>query len=859
MKKILNRNSKFLIIIIAIISLFAILIANLTQNVSFAIAMEIDAPQYEDKIYCTTTIEDEFDDDCVLVVIDKYNSEINKKYDLNFFGAQEIKSITDLMCFDGNIDKKELLNRKEFRQILKLELSEPSKQNVLNLIHKLENIDGIMWAGPSHYLQHTTLPNCADGTRYSDLWGLNGEYGINAEEAWNITTGSSSVRVGIIDTGVYEHVDLAGNLTEGWNVLSEDTEQLDNVGHGTHVAGIIGATGDNVDGVVGVAPNVTIVPIQAAVGLPIPLLNIVIPLLTEDTCVSALEWAIDNNIDIINFSIGSFNETVALKAAMSNYTGLFVCAAGNGALNQDTNNYEGVDTDETPHYPSSYTYGESFSDRVISVGAMDINGEMAYFSNYGNRTVDIFAPGVNILSTVPTDISSSGYALMSGTSMATPYVTGAAALLYSKLLSNSHNLTRSEISAIIKQTLIENAKYNSSLNGKCDANGNLNVYEALYNLPYRSVLSGFGYNDSWYKWNGKVDLKIDKVNSFYIDSDENLVFTKSTNLSFSVGTERAYNAWNKITSTLNFELKNSSDEIIQINGLDAFESDVTVGLVSNVSYVNRSFTIDTADLSNDTYTLTLKSRSTRKGSYYSHTRTFTFRVSKSCITDGSLITLADGTQKAVEELTGDENLLVWNMLTGTFDSAPILFIDSDPSSVYEVINLTFSDGTTVKVIDEHAFWDFDLNEYVFLRNDAARYIGHYFNKQTTDGNGNMIYTAVQLMSVTVAQEYTTAWSPVTFGHLCYYVNGMLSMPGATEGLINIFEVDPTTMKYDETAMATDVAQYGLFTYEEFYSLVPVPEYVFNAFNGQYLKVAIGKGLITIGQINELFVKYAEFF
>ena len=233
--------------------------------------------------------------------------------------------------------------------------------------------------------------------------------------------------------------------------------------------------------------------------------------------------------------------------------------------------------------------------------------------------------------------------------------------------------------------------------------------------------------------------------------------------------------------------------------------------------------------------------------------------SSQCVAEGTLITLSDGTQVAVEDLTGEEELLVWNLETGSFDSAPILFIDSDPSAVYEIIRLRFSDGTEVKVIDEHAFWDVTLNEYVFLRNDAALYIGHVFSKQSEDGAGNLIRTNVTLVAVDVYSEQTTAWSPVTYGHLCFYVNGMLSMPGATEGLINIFEVDALTMAYDPISFAADVQTYGLFTYEEFAALLPVPEAIFEAFNGQYLKVSIGKGLITLDRLAELIGRYAAFF
>lgn len=229
----------------------------------------------------------------------------------------------------------------------------------------------------------------------------------------------------------------------------------------------------------------------------------------------------------------------------------------------------------------------------------------------------------------------------------------------------------------------------------------------------------------------------------------------------------------------------------------------------------------------------------------------------SCIAAGSLITLADGSQKKVEDLTGEELLLVWNLETGSFDTAPIVFIDSDAECEYEIINLIFSDGTEVKVISEHAFWDYDLNEYVYLDRYAGKYIGHWFNKQTTDEGGNFVNIAVQLVDVVITYEVTTAYSPVTYSHLCYYVNGMLSMPGGISGLFNIFEVDPDTMMYDREAMEADIAEYGLFTYEDFEGLIS--EEVFEAFNGKYLKVAIGKGILTWDDIFYLVERYSQFF
>ncbi len=231
----------------------------------------------------------------------------------------------------------------------------------------------------------------------------------------------------------------------------------------------------------------------------------------------------------------------------------------------------------------------------------------------------------------------------------------------------------------------------------------------------------------------------------------------------------------------------------------------------------------------------------------------------SCLAAGALITLADGTQKPVEALTGDEMLLVWNMYTGQYDIAPILFIDCDAMQNYTIINLSFSNGETVKVISEHGFWDYNLNQYVYLDRDAAQYIGHWFSSQTTDEYGNMVAMRVQLLDVTIQTEMTVAYSPVTYGHLCYFVNGMLSMPGGIEGLFNIFEVDAETMSYDRGLMQEDIGRYGLFTYEEFAEFFPVSQEVFEAFNGQYLKVAIGKGLIDIVTLETLVSRYAEFF
>lgn len=277
----------------------------------------------------------------------------------------------------------------------------------------------------------------------------------------------------------------------------------------------------------------------------------------------------------------------------------------------------------------------------------------------------------------------------------------------------------------------------------------------------------------------------------------------------------------------------------------------TTASVTETFELHRSYVTGKITLFNPNYT----GSATYSDGYIS----ISYTKDPACVAAGTMITLADGSMVPVESLTGNEMLLVWNLYTGDFDIAPILFIDQHALSNYKIINLHFSDGTQVKVIDEHAFWDFDLNKYVFLREDANQYVGHWFNKQTIDANGDKIWTRVQLTNVAITEEYTSAWSPVTYGHLCVYVNGMLSMPGATEGLINIFEVDGNTMQIDQQLFSTDIATYGLFTYEEFAKLYPIPESIFEAFNGEYLKVSIGKGLIDYENLGELIERYSALF
>ena len=213
----------------------------------------------------------------------------------------------------------------------------------------------------------------------------------------------------------------------------------------------------------------------------------------------------------------------------------------------------------------------------------------------------------------------------------------------------------------------------------------------------------------------------------------------------------------------------------------------------------------------------------------------------SCIAAGTLVTLADGTQKKVEDLTMEDILLVFNHETGEYEPAGIIFIENDGWDYYNVITLTFSDGTTTKIIYEHALFDLTLNGYVYItEQNYADFIGHEFAMQGEDG-----FERVTMTDATLAVEYTGCFSLVTVYHLNYFIDGLFSIPGGISGLFNIFEYGDDLV-YDAEKMQADIEKYGLFTYEDFEEFLPYEFYL--AFPASYLKVSIGKGMMTFDHI-----------
>ncbi|MGH9867392.1 MAG: S8 family serine peptidase [Candidatus Polarisedimenticolia bacterium] len=346
-------------------------------------------------------------------------------------------------------------------------------ESVEEAVARLRDDPRVAWVEPNYIVRIDTAPG---DPRYPELWGLNntgqdgGEPGadIDAERAWDITTGSRAVRVAVIDTGVdYEHPDLSANIwtnpgevpgngldddgngfmddVHGYDFANDDPDPRDDHGHGSHVAGTIGAVGNNGIGVAGVCWQVSLVPVKflssAGTG-------------TTDDAIAAVEYATVLGVDVMNNSWGGgfFSEALAEAIQEASDAGiLFVAAAGNTA----------EDADVFPHYPASYDLPN-----VVSVAASDHLDDLAFFSNYGATSVDLAAPGLFILSTWR-----GGYERLSGTSMAAPHVSGVAALI--RAAAPGATL------ATVRSRLMEMAEPVPALEGKTVTGGRLNAFRIL--------------------------------------------------------------------------------------------------------------------------------------------------------------------------------------------------------------------------------------------------------------------------------------------------------------------------------------------------------------------------------------------
>jgi subtilisin family serine protease len=336
----------------------------------------------------------------------------------------------------------------------------------------------VEYAEPNYIVQSTALPN---DPSFGHLWGLQNVFqvgaDINAVAAWDVSTGSPANVVAVIDTGMdYTHQDLAANVwsapsgftvtiggmtincpagTHGFNAILKTCDPMDDNNHGTHVSGTIGARGSNGVGVVGVnwATSVMASKFLNSSGSG-----------SISDAINAIEFTIQAkkafagsggaNVRVLSNSWGGggFSQALLDEINKANTNGmLFVAAAGNS----------GVNNDSAMFYPSSYT-----APNVVAVAATDSTDFLAGFSNYGATSVDLGAPGVGIVSTT----IGNSYSSFSGTSMATPHVAGAAALVLSRCALDTAGL---------KNVLLNSVDHLSTLTGYTATGGRLNVNTAI--------------------------------------------------------------------------------------------------------------------------------------------------------------------------------------------------------------------------------------------------------------------------------------------------------------------------------------------------------------------------------------------
>ena len=409
-------------------------------------------------------------------------------------GAQEIKAVYDrhLLVEKDDLDRVAAVPAQQRQRLAVV----PTKaaQSTQDLAKEtkarrdaLKTEAGVQYAELNYIVHKQVTP---DDPQFGQLWGLHnaGQTGgtadadIDAPEAWGITTGSASVIVGIIDTGVnYAHPDLAPNMwvnpgeipgngvdddgngyvddVHGINAITNSGDPMDDEGHGSHVAGTIGARGNNAVGVAGVNWTVRVAGCK--------FLDANGSGTTADAIkcfkyFNRLKHVQGRNVVVTNNSWGGGGFSQALKDAMAGLDQpgmapiLHAVAAGNSSNNNDV----------SPEYP-----GADDLENIIAVAATDHNDRYASFSSYGATTVDVAAPGVSILSTS----LGSGYVSLSGTSMATPHVAGAVALVASAFPGLS--------AAQFKQRILAGVDAIGQLSGNSAkptlTNGRINLFKSL--------------------------------------------------------------------------------------------------------------------------------------------------------------------------------------------------------------------------------------------------------------------------------------------------------------------------------------------------------------------------------------------
>ena len=404
---------------------------------------------------------------------------------------------------------------KRFRHINVDHIKIPKDWSVEEAISLYRLDPDVEYAEPNYIRRISLTPNDTD---FAELWGLhntgqvvNGTSGTNdadidAPEAWDTETGISSIVIAVIDTGTdWNHEDLSNNIwsnsdetlngsdddnngyvddIRGWDFVptngdNDPSDDNDPYYHGTHVSGTIAAEGNNNTGITGVCWSASIMPLKVLDESGLGYVSDI---------VKAISYAIDNGAKVINVSLsGTFYSTSeydAIKSARDNGL-LVVAAAGNSGDGFELFGWNN-DIPGNANYPASYDLNN-----IISVAATDQLDRLASFSNYGPISVDVAAPGVNVYST----IAGNAYQYLGGTSMATPHVSGLAALIW----STDNDLTYTQV----KDRILNGVETKSDLEGKILTEGRINAGNSILDtLPPPANLavtpiSGSRINLSW--------------------------------------------------------------------------------------------------------------------------------------------------------------------------------------------------------------------------------------------------------------------------------------------------------------------------------------------------------------------------
>ncbi|MBD2149020.1 S8 family serine peptidase [Pseudanabaena sp. FACHB-1277] len=656
-------------------------------------------------------------------------------------------------------------------------------QAAKNAFGQLGNFDAVEF---NYTLNLNWTPN---DSQFSQLWGLNNisqtggttDADIDAVEAWDIQKGNRSVVVAVIDTGVdYTHQDLAANMWKnpgeivgngldddgngfiddiyGYDFINKDSNPMDDHSHGTHVAGTIGAVGNNNLGVIGVSPNVSIMGLKflGANGSG----NTV-------NAARAVDYAVSKGAKIINASFGGgpYSQLMFDALSRANNVGvLFIAAAGNDyGNNNDTN----------PRYPSNYDLPN-----VISVAATDHRDQLAFFSNYGANTVDLGAPGVNILSTIPNN----GYDFYDGTSMATPHVAGAAALL---LAANSNlNVTQ------IRQTLMNTTDQMSSLQGKTVTGGRLNLNKAISSVSLPSLTIN--------------DVTIAEGNSgtsnavFTVTRTGNATQSITVNYATANNTATAGSDYTGTSGILTFATNETSKTItVPVIGDTAVEGNETFFV--NLSNAVNATIVDNQGLgtiiNDDLPSLTINDVTIAEGN--SGTSNAVFTVTRTGNATQSITVnyaTANNTATAGSDYTGTSGTLTFatNETTKTF-TVPIIGDTTVEGNETFFVNL--SNAVNATIIDSQGLGTITNDDLPTLAiNDVTIVEGN-------SGTSNAVFTVTRTGNATqsITVNYATANNSATAGSDYTGTSGSLTFAtNETSKTILVPIIGDTTVEGNET-------------------------------------------------------------